>query len=578
MAHDVFISYAVEDKRTADIVCKALEEKGIRCWYAPRNVPYGMDFEEAIIDAICSSRLIILIVSSHSNKSPHVKREVQNACAEGTQIPILPFRVEDISLNKALKYYLGSSQWLDASTLPLENHLQPLVEHVRVHLPQQPEPQQPKPPQKQPARFNLRLFKTIAISSLTVMLVILLAAWVELFNLLNIDNWLERKFISYMDGRVDKRFSANDLRLILAEENRQGDVPSGDSEKIHRRYHAELVDALAAAQAKVVAFDINFEGDTEWDEQFAQAIKKAQESGTRIVVGVGGVENGQPKAGLPEKLRDPLQNSWGNTEIEMTTASEGPVLKMQLAQKITHAPAEERAEIPVITTFALQVIRQAQDQPSEAFFNTDDSEIHLRQGGLSGQKIKSIPVDEQMNLTLDLAEQTALNNITHYYQEVYANRSGNLNDFRNKIVLVGYRKGDLHDVADSVKRYGVEIHANAISNILQEVYIYHLRPTYNFLVIFLMGLTGALVHTRIGNRLQYKIVIDPKIIKTSIAIPVTLLVISAIYFVIVFMVYKQYRLVLDMAYHIAALFSLYWVVGSIVKRAGLQASQKEVTP
>lgn len=135
MANHVFITHAVEDKKIANLVCEALESNGIKCWIAPRDVPYGMNFEEAIVDAICGSKLMILILSTHSNNSPHVKREIQNACMEDAQTPILPFRVEDIRLNKALRYYLGSTQWLDASTPPLESHFESLIKRVRVYLP-----------------------------------------------------------------------------------------------------------------------------------------------------------------------------------------------------------------------------------------------------------------------------------------------------------------------------------------------------------------------------------------------------------------------------------------------------------
>lgn len=134
MAHDVFISYAVEDKEAADKVCRALEEQEIKCWMAPRDVPYGADYEEAIVDAITTSRLLVFILSPHSNASPHVKREIQNASVEGSGTEIIPFRIGDVAYNKALRYYLGSAQWLDASTPPLEQHLQPLVRHVRARL------------------------------------------------------------------------------------------------------------------------------------------------------------------------------------------------------------------------------------------------------------------------------------------------------------------------------------------------------------------------------------------------------------------------------------------------------------
>src|SRR5205085_1384314 len=47
---------------------------------------------------------------------------------------ILPVRVENVTLNKALRYYLSSAQWLDASTPPIEQHLQRLVEQLRARL------------------------------------------------------------------------------------------------------------------------------------------------------------------------------------------------------------------------------------------------------------------------------------------------------------------------------------------------------------------------------------------------------------------------------------------------------------
>jgi hypothetical protein len=134
MAHDVFISYATDDRQVAEKVCAALEGDGIKCWIAPRDVPYGADYEEAIVDGIASSRLLVLVLSSHSNASPHVKREIQNACSNDSGKQIVPLRIEDIEYNKALRYYLGSAQWLDASTPPLEQHLGRLVEHVRSHL------------------------------------------------------------------------------------------------------------------------------------------------------------------------------------------------------------------------------------------------------------------------------------------------------------------------------------------------------------------------------------------------------------------------------------------------------------
>lgn len=132
MAHDVFISYAVEDTATASAARAALEASRIRCWFAPQDVVPGMDYAEAIVEAIGQSRVMILIFSSHSNHSPHVRREVELAVSAG--VPILPFRTEDVPLSPSLRYFIGTVHWLDALTPPLEKHLQDLARTAKLLL------------------------------------------------------------------------------------------------------------------------------------------------------------------------------------------------------------------------------------------------------------------------------------------------------------------------------------------------------------------------------------------------------------------------------------------------------------
>src|SRR5271163_455626 len=79
VAHDVFVSYSHHDKPQADAVCATLEAKGIRCWIAPRDVIPGQEWGAAIVDAIQSSRVMVLVFSSHANASPQIRREVQLA-------------------------------------------------------------------------------------------------------------------------------------------------------------------------------------------------------------------------------------------------------------------------------------------------------------------------------------------------------------------------------------------------------------------------------------------------------------------------------------------------------------------
>jgi hypothetical protein len=132
MAHDVFISHSSRDKPVSDAVCAALENAGIRCWVAPRDVQPGRSFAGEITRAIQQSKAMVLIFSANSNTSSQVLREVQ--LAVDSQLHILQFRIEDVLLNDDLKYYLSTPHWLDAMTPPLESHLGRLARSLTTLL------------------------------------------------------------------------------------------------------------------------------------------------------------------------------------------------------------------------------------------------------------------------------------------------------------------------------------------------------------------------------------------------------------------------------------------------------------
>jgi formylglycine-generating enzyme required for sulfatase activity len=127
MLHDVFLSYASEDKATADAVCSTLERRGIRCWIAPRDVPAG-DWGQAILDAIAGSRIMVLILSSHSNTSANVRNEVVTALDK--DVRIVPLRIEGGVPTGSLNLHLAGVQWIDALNPPLEQHLPEFAEAV----------------------------------------------------------------------------------------------------------------------------------------------------------------------------------------------------------------------------------------------------------------------------------------------------------------------------------------------------------------------------------------------------------------------------------------------------------------
>lgn len=132
MSHDVFVSYSSDDKPTADAVCATLENKGIRCWIAPRDILPGMDWGGAIVDAIHASRVMVLVYSAKANESPQIKREVERAVNRG--LSVIPFRIEDVPMSTTLEYFMSMPHWLDALSPPLQDHLDRLAETTRLIL------------------------------------------------------------------------------------------------------------------------------------------------------------------------------------------------------------------------------------------------------------------------------------------------------------------------------------------------------------------------------------------------------------------------------------------------------------
>ncbi|MEA3325754.1 MAG: ABC transporter substrate-binding protein [Chloroflexota bacterium] len=132
MTHDIFVSYSSKDKAVADTIVASLEKNNIRCWYAPRDIKPGDDWGSAITAAIEDSNLFLIIFSGNANQSQRVLDEVNFAISE--EIPILPFRIENLDPVGAMKLHLSSRHWLDAYEPSWEVHIKKLVSDVSTIL------------------------------------------------------------------------------------------------------------------------------------------------------------------------------------------------------------------------------------------------------------------------------------------------------------------------------------------------------------------------------------------------------------------------------------------------------------
>ena len=120
MPHDVFISHSKGDKTSADALCHHLEDEGIRCWIAPRDVEPGSDWTDSISEAIEESKVLLVLFSGESADSRHVKSEVRSAFDRGKTL--VPVRVSNIQLSGGFDHLLGTSHWVDAFPKPLHQY------------------------------------------------------------------------------------------------------------------------------------------------------------------------------------------------------------------------------------------------------------------------------------------------------------------------------------------------------------------------------------------------------------------------------------------------------------------------
>ena len=123
----IFISYSSKDKNVADALCHYLEERGIPCWIAPRDILPGQTWPGAIVQAIRGCSAMVLIYTIEANTSSQVANEVDKAfsCAK----TIIPFIVDSTPMNEELGYYLSRKHWLIAYP-DYKDKLKPLADNL----------------------------------------------------------------------------------------------------------------------------------------------------------------------------------------------------------------------------------------------------------------------------------------------------------------------------------------------------------------------------------------------------------------------------------------------------------------
>ncbi len=154
MTHQVFISYSSWDKPAAEAVCRELEASGISYWIAARDLIPGSDTPTAIESAIEECQVFVLILSSRSEESLDVFREIE--AASRRRKLIIPMRIEDFQPGQMLNYYIRNLHWLDAIHIPISEAASRLSKNIlqTIQLLGNAAPAGLKPEQVEPTLSN----------------------------------------------------------------------------------------------------------------------------------------------------------------------------------------------------------------------------------------------------------------------------------------------------------------------------------------------------------------------------------------------------------------------------------------
>jgi uncharacterized protein YjbI with pentapeptide repeats len=102
--YSCFISYSAKDQVFADRLYADLQNKGVRCWFAPHDMPIGGKIWDAIDEAIRLRDKLLVILSNASIGSDWVEDEVNKAYAEERsrkRIVLFPIRIDNAVMSTA---------------------------------------------------------------------------------------------------------------------------------------------------------------------------------------------------------------------------------------------------------------------------------------------------------------------------------------------------------------------------------------------------------------------------------------------------------------------------------------------
>jgi len=426
---------------------------------------------------------------------------------------------------------------------------------------------------------GVRVLKASSLIAPVIAILLLFAAWMQAFDAFLLDTrvasysmWLGERFVAPPESSV---------MLIAIDE---------DSEKrLGRKYgrapewrmdHARMIDRLAAAGVAAVAFDLYIEGENESeraaDAAIADAIRRANQKGVRVIIGIRAAPGQVPRllpalidaGATPGSLCIGSRLGYAfNVPLAVSPDARGrralradnPALGLAAAfPGRAETIDEERREVSVRagndTRFAAFSVLDSAGSPSAECPTLGAGSViatlllRLSPGGFWREPQRRVSYAQVLDPASSLSPEV----------------------LRGKIALIGVtlgEAGDSHRVMRGWKReqiFGVELHADTITNLERRVAVRPLGPTAQWL--FMLALAAA------GAAMSF-VLFDRAVLYRRLALGLALVAYTGAGVVL----YVAFGILLNVLYDVAAFAAAYTLLRHLQKKALAQPIE-EVSP
>jgi CHASE2 domain-containing sensor protein len=553
----IFISYRRSDSAAyAKLVHDHVAQHFGAVFMDVEEIAYGDDFSRVIDDRISQCKIVLAIIGPKwttaadeagnrrlDDAKDFVRREIASAIRQ--RIRVIPMLVGGAAVPKKaeLPEDLQRLPDFNAMTLrdtSLEQDLDTLLAAIETGKPGYTFREV-----LDDLREKIQLRRIASIAAPAAALVMFFLAWIQIFDLMKADTALESATMAMGDVISEPKLRDDIAIVTIHRESRNHlDKTFKDDPQSWRHEHAQLINTLAQAGAKALVLDFFMILPSPYDGELTDAIKAARERGTAVVLGAPATASRVPE----------VNNAANGLGVLCIGERAGLASVVPLA-----AIKPDGSTLPSLALIAAQPFAKISvDTNSRQIFAATEKVVKPIAYSTSEritrkQSCRALgPGDEVLQLLIQLSPLEALRAAGTRYR--YEDAAANAGSFKDKMILIAAETEDdmfwVFRGLQREQRHGIELHADALNTLLNEVQIRPLTPWLQLFVMLCLGGLGAAAQVWLEKRSRRFLCF-----LVSVA-----WVAASIYF------YIEYQVLLNLLYDVGALWIAYWVVGRIKAR------------